>query len=81
MLGFIVFRLTLDGFENEETLYVFELQVAEAARRLGLGKHLMQVRTVGPVPCSAAQLSSCAVVLWCPHALSSCGPMSCILPV
>ncbi len=43
LLGFILFRLTLDGEDDTETLYVYELQVAEKARRLGLGKHLMQV--------------------------------------
>ncbi len=43
LLGFILFRLTLDGDDDTETLYVYELQVAETARRLGLGKHLMQV--------------------------------------
>ena len=43
LLGFILFRLTLDGEDDTETLYVYELQVVEKARRLELGKHLMQV--------------------------------------
>ena len=56
VLGFLLFRLTLDGSDEEPVLYVYELQIVPGARRLGLGKHLMQV-------CSLFVVS-----LWCAFA-------------
>lgn len=39
LLGFACFRFLLDG--ERDVLYLFELQLAEAAQRKGLGRHLM----------------------------------------
>lgn len=41
LVGFLAFRLEFDN--DYEVLYVYELQIAEAARRRGLGRHLMLV--------------------------------------
>lgn len=41
LLGFMSFRLLLEG--NFEILYIYELQIADAAQRKGLGKRLMQL--------------------------------------
>ena len=41
ILGFTHFRFLLEG--NYEVLYIYELQVAAAGRRHGLGKHMMQI--------------------------------------
>jgi hypothetical protein len=60
LLGFILFRLTLDGEDDTETLYVYELQVAEKARRLGLGKHLMQVGCGSGWPGWCLLLATCS---------------------
>jgi GNAT superfamily N-acetyltransferase len=58
LLGFACFRFLLDG--ERDVLYLFELQLAEAAQRKGLGRHLMLLceqvaRAAGMQRCGSAR--------------------------